>query len=216
MKYKVILWDLDGTLLDTLQDLRDAVAHALIAHALPPRSLTEIRAMVGNGIRKLVERAVPEGTDPAVTDRVFEEFRAYYALHCSDTTAPYAGIRKLLTELRAAGIRSAIVSNKADFATKDLVMKHFGDLVDFATGAREDMPKKPAPDMIAYALAEMHASPAEAVYIGDSEVDVKTAENASLPGIFVNWGFRDEAELRRAGAQVIVSSPEELRGMLIG
>ena len=216
MKYKVILWDLDGTLLDTLQDLRDAVAHALTTHDLPPRSLTEIRAMVGNGIRKLVERAVPEGTAPAVTDRVFEEFRAYYALHCSDTTVPYAGIRKLLTELRAVGIRSAIVSNKADFATKNLVMKHFGDLVDFATGAREDMPKKPAPDMIAYALAEMHASPAEAVYIGDSEVDVKTAENASLPGIFVNWGFRDEAELRRAGARVIVSSPEELRGILIG
>lgn len=216
MKYKAILWDLDGTLLDTLQDLRDAVAHALTAHDLPPRSLSEIRAMVGNGIRKLVERAVPEGTDPAVTDQVFEEFRAYYALHCSDTTVPYAGIRELLTELQGAGIRSAIVSNKADFATKDLARKHFGDLVDFAMGAREDMPKKPAPDMIAYALAELHVSPAEAVYIGDSEVDVKTAENAALPGIFVNWGFRDEAELRVAGARVIVSSPEELRGMLIG
>ena len=216
MKYKAILWDLDGTLLNTLQDLRDAVAHALTAHDLPPRSLSEIRAMVGNGIRNLVERAVPAGTDAAVTDRVFEEFRAYYALHCSDTTAPYAGIRNLLTELQGAGIRSAIVSNKADFATKDLARKHFGDLVDFAMGAREDIPKKPAPDMIAYALAEMHVSPAEAVYIGDSEVDVKTAENASLPGIFVNWGFRDEAELREAGARVIVSSPEELRGILMG
>ena len=216
MKYKAILWDLDGTLLYTLTDLRDAVVHALTVYGLPPRSLTEVRAMVGNGIRNLIERAVPAGTDPAVTDAVFEEFRAYYGVHCRDTTAPYEGIPELLAELSRAGILSAIVSNKADFATRDLAEYHFGNLVSLAVGAREDMPKKPAPDMIFYALRELGVSPAEAVYIGDSEVDVETAAGAGLYGIAVNWGFRDEAELRKAGARVIVSSPEELRGILMG
>jgi phosphoglycolate phosphatase len=150
-----------------------------------------------------------------VTDRVFEEFRTYYALHCSDTTAPYAGIRKLLTELQGAGIRSAIVSNKADFATKDLARKHFGDLVDFAMGAREDIPKKPAPDMIACALAEMHVSPAEAVYIGDSEVDVETAENAGTDVVCVTWGFRDKDFLVASGAKKFVDSASELLSLLI-
>ena len=216
MKYKAILWDLDGTLLYTLQDLRDAVAHALTAYNLPERSLTEVRAMVGNGIRNLIERAVPAGTDPAVTEAVFAEFRTYYAKHCSDTTAPYEGIPELLAELSQAGIRSAIVSNKADFATRDLAVRHFGDLVALAVGAREDMPKKPAPDMIFYTLSELGVSPKEAVYIGDSEVDVQTAKNASLAGIFVNWGFRDEAELVAAGAERIVSSPSGLREILLG
>lgn len=210
MGYKAIIWDLDGTLLDTLQDLADAVNHSLEAYSLPVRTKEEIRAIVGRGIRHLVENAVPTGTDPATTDAVFGEFCTYYAAHSADATAPYAGIPAMLEKVSRAGVKMAIVSNKADFAVQDLVMRYFGEEITLAVGAREDIPKKPAPDMVEYALARLGVTKAEAAYVGDSEVDVLTARNTGMDCLAVDWGFRSRETLREAGAERIFSTPQEL------
>lgn len=216
MKYKAIIWDLDGTLLDTLQDLSDAVNHSLEKYGLPVRTKEEIRAIVGRGIRHLVENAVPAGTDPATTDTVFGEFCTYYAAHSADTTAPYAGIPAMLAALSRAGIKMAIVSNKADFAVADLAKQYFGEEITLAVGAREDMPKKPAPDMVEYALSRLGVSKSEAAYVGDSEVDVQTARNTGMDCLAVCWGFRSPETLRDAGAERIFSTPEELMETVLG
>lgn len=216
MKYKAVIWDLDGTLLDTLQDLASAVNHSLEAFGLPLRSVEEVRTFVGNGIRKLIDRAVPAGTDPATADGVFGEFRTYYAAHCSDTTAPYEGIPGLLADLARAGVKMAIVSNKADFAVQDLTRHYFGDKIAVAVGAREDMPKKPAPDMVEYALTALGITKGEAVYVGDSEVDVITARNTGMDCLSVAWGFRSEEILRAAGATTILRTPQELKKAVLG
>ena len=198
MGYKAIIWDLDGTLLDTLQDLADAVNHSLEAYSLPVKTKEEIRAIVGRGIRHLVENAVPTGTDPATTDAVFGEFCTYYAAHSADTTAPYAGIPAMLEKLSRAGVKMAIVSNKADFAVQDLVMRYFGEEITLAVGAREDMPKKPAPDMLYQGMQAIGVE--TCIYVGDSEVDVQTAHNAGMQCLSVLWGFRDKDQLEKAGA----------------
>ena len=216
MGYKAIIWDLDGTLLDTLQDLADAVNHSLEAYGLPVRTKEEIRAIVGRGIRHLVENAVPTGTDPATTDAVFGEFCTYYAAHSADATAPYAGIPAMLGKLSRAGVKMAIVSNKADFAVQDLVMRYFGEEITLAVGAREDIPKKPAPDMVEYALARLGVTKAEAAYVGDSEVDVLTARNTGMDCLAVDWGFRSRETLREAGAERIFSTPQELMETILG
>ena len=216
MGYKAIIWDLDGTLLDTLQDLADAVNHSLEAYGLPVRTKKEIRAIVGRGIRHLVENAVPTGTDLATTDAVFGEFCTYYAAHSADATAPYAGIPAMLEKVSRAGVKMAIVSNKADFAVQDLVMRYFGEEITLAVGAREDMPKKPAPDMVEYALARLGVTKAEAAYVGDSEVDVLTARNTGMDCLAVDWGFRSRETLREAGAERIFSTPQELMEAILG
>jgi phosphoglycolate phosphatase len=216
MGYKAIIWDLDGTLLDTLQDLADAVNHSLEAYGFPVRTKEEVRAIVGRGIRHLVENAVPTGTDPATTDAVFGEFCTYYAAHSADATAPYAGIPAMLEKLSRAGVKMAIVSNKADFAVQDLVMRYFGEEITLAVGAREDIPKKPAPDMVEYALARLGVTKAEAAYVGDSEVDVLTARNTGMDCLAVDWGFRSRETLREAGAKRIFSTPQELMEAILG
>ena len=211
-----ILFDLDGTLLDTLQDLAGAINHSLEAYSLPVKTKEEIRAIVGRGIRHLVENAVPAGTDPATTDAVFGEFCTYYAAHSADATAPYAGIPAMLGKLSRAGVKMAIVSNKADFAVQDLVMRYFGEEITLAVGAREDIPKKPAPDMVEYALARLGVTKAEAAYVGDSEVDVLTARNTGMDCLAVDWGFRSRETLREAGAERIFSTPQELMEAILG
>ena len=216
MGYKAIIWDLDGTLLDTLQDLAGAVNHSLETYGLPVRTKEEIRAIVGRGIRHLVENAVPTGTDPATTDAVFGEFCTYYAAHSADATAPYAGVPAMLEKLSRAGVKMAIVSNKADFAVQDLVMRYFGEEITLAVGAREDIPKKPAPDMVEYALARLGVTKAEAAYVGDSEVDVLTARNTGMDCLAVDWGFRSRETLREAGAERIFSTPQELMEAILG
>lgn len=216
MRYKAVIWDLDGTLLDTLQDLTDAVNHSLKTYSLASRTLEEVRAFVGNGIRILIERAVPAGTDPDTVEAVFEEFRTYYAVHCNDKTAPYAGIPELLADFARAGVKMAIVSNKADFAVQDLARQYFGDVVPVAVGAREDMPKKPAPDMVEYALTQLGVAKADAVYVGDSEVDVITAKNTGMDCLSVSWGFRSVETLQDAGATRIIHTPQELKKATIG
>ena len=216
MQKQLVIFDLDGTLLDTLDDLADAVNWALKQEQLPRRTREEVRAFVGNGIRNLIERAVPAGTEAAQTDRVFAGFKARYAGHCADKTRPYPGILELLARLRAEGIRTAVVSNKADFAVQTLCRDYFPGLVDCAVGERAGIPKKPAPDSVHEVLRALKISREQAVYVGDSEVDVVTARNAGMDGILVLWGFRDRQTLERAGAKTFAATAEELCAALIG
>lgn len=216
MRKQLVIFDLDGTLLDTLDDLADAVNWALEQEQLPRRTREEVRAFVGNGIRNLIERAVPAGTEAAQTDRVFAGFKARYAGHCADKTRPYPGILELLARLRAEGIRTAVVSNKADFAVQTLCRDYFPGLVDCAVGERAGIPKKPAPDSVQEVLRALEIPREQAVYVGDSEVDVVTARNAGMDGILVLWGFRDRQTLERAGAKTFAATAEELCAALIG
>jgi len=212
MRYTLAIFDLDGTVLDTLDDLASAVNVALTRADLPARTRDEVRTFVGNGIRSLVERAVPTGTDPAKTDTVFADFKEYYGAHCAECTAPYEGVIELLKALRAAGCRTAVLSNKADFAVQALCHRYFDGLLDAVAGERESegIPKKPAPDGVYAICKELNAPLARAVYIGDSEVDVVTAQNAGLDAILVDWGFRTAAQLREAGARTVVSDTAAL------
>ena len=217
MSFKIALFDLDGTVLNTLDDLADAANAVLATNNMPLRTRDEIRRFVGNGIRKLIERAVPSGTDSDAVDKVMTDFKTYYGAHCAEKTAPYAGIPEVLAALRANGVRTAVVSNKADFAVQPLVKQYFGDLFDMALG--EDIqkrPAKPAPDMVRHVLETMGEKAEDAVYIGDSDVDVQTARNAGLACIAVTWGFRDRNCLADAGATLFADTPDELQNLILG
>ncbi len=208
MKYDSVIFDLDGTLLDTLEDLWASVNFALNAFGMPERSIEEVRAFVGNGIGNLIKRAVPEGCSDCLCGEVLDAFKSHYKDHSRDMTRPYEGIIPLLERLKAEGVKTAIVSNKADFAVQALVPVYFDGLIDVAVGELSGVPRKPEPDTVHLAMEKLSAK--RAVYVGDSEVDVKTAKNAGLDGIFVTWGFRSEDVLRGEGAQVIVNTAEEL------
>lgn len=210
MKYQLAVFDLDGTILNTLEDLCDSVNYALAAADFPERTLEEVRNFVGNGIRKLIDRAVPEGTAEKQADKVFAVFKEYYGEHCADRTKPYEGITELLWELKKSGIRLAVLSNKADYAVKILCDKYFSGVFDAAYGAREGIDNKPAPSAVYSLLEELSVDKENAVYIGDSDVDIKTAENAGMDMIIVEWGFRDKRFLLQNGARNLVSSPEEI------
>lgn len=212
LRYDTIIFDLDGTLLDTLDDLMDAVNHALGEMGCPTRSREEVQAFVGNGVAKLMERAVPDGTGPADTARALDHFKSYYALHSKDKTAPYPGIPEALKALRGKGCKLAVVSNKFDAAVKDLARDYFPGLMDLAAGENEagGVPKKPDPTMVLRTMAALGADPDRAVYVGDSDVDLETAKNAGLPCVSVTWGFRDEGFLREHGATILIHHPGEL------
>lgn len=214
MGYQAILWDLDGTLLNTLDDLAGAVNAALRIHGLPPRTREEVRCFVGNGVRMLLRLAVPEGFPDCNIDAVLSDFRTHYAAHCNDATAPYPGVMEALTRLRDQGIPMAVVSNKPDPAVKALCKIHFGGLIPLAIGECEGVRRKPAPDSVQKALTLLGVEAADAVYIGDSEVDIATAQNAGLPSISVSWGFRPEASLRKAGAKHIAPDIAALMELL--
>lgn len=214
MKYKLIIFDLDGTILDTLDDLTSSVNYSLHKNGLPLRSRDEIRSFVGNGIRLLIERSVPENTSEQVIEKVFADFKLHYKLHSNDETKPYDGIEELLKRIRNKGIKTAVVSNKADFAVQDLVKIHFDGLFDFAVGEREGIERKPAPDSVFEAINLSGIPKEEAVYIGDSEVDVFTARNAGTDLIAVSWGFRDKDFLVNNGAVIIADSANELSCIL--
>ena len=198
MKYDSVIFDLDGTLLDTLEDLADSMNYALSAHNMKVRTLDEIRAFVGNGMLNLAKKAVPEGTDEKTVNAVLATFKAHYADHSQDKTKPYDGIIPLLTSLKERGIPTAVVSNKGDYAVQLLMPKYFGDLIDVAIGELEGVARKPEPDTVHLAMKRMGVK--NPVYVGDSEVDVLTAKNAGIDGIFVTWGFRSKNELTEAGA----------------
>ena len=216
--YSTVVFDLDGTLLNTLDDLHLSTNAALAEHGLPARSLEEVRRFVGNGIRLLIHRAVPAGTPAATEEAVYESFRAHYAAHCEDHTGPYPGIPELLARLRAAGVRLAVVSNKGDFAVQELIARQFPGAFDAVLGECEErgIRKKPAPDMVEAALERMGATRAGLVYVGDSEVDVQTAANVGCPCLSCTWGFRGREELLAAGATALVDTPAELERVLLG
>ena len=210
--YSTYIFDLDGTLLDTLADLAASVNFALHTHGLPEHSLDDVRRFVGNGVRKLMERAVPDGTDNPLFEEAFATFRQHYMAHSLDTTRPYEGIPETLAALKARGCHLAVVSNKMMAATQALCTHFFPDTIDVAIGEDEaaGICKKPAPDTVIAALKALGVGKEQAVYVGDSDVDIQTARNAGLPCISVLWGFRDKEFLVQHGADTFVSHPSEL------
>ena len=208
MKYDSVIFDLDGTLLNTLDDLCDSVNFTLRKHNMPERTLSEVRSFVGDGIRNLVCRSAVPNTSEEQIDRMLATFKEHYKDHNSDKTKPYEGIIELLSELKKNGIPTAVVSNKVDIAVKMLVSGYFGSLVDIAIGELEGGKRKPSPDTVFLAMEKLSSK--NPVYIGDSQVDVQTAKNAGIDGIFVTWGFRDESVLKQAGGEHIVHSVKEL------
>lgn len=211
MKYTTYIFDLDGTLLDTLQDLADAVNHALHQYGMAQHSLDKIRTFVGNGVRLLMERSVPDGAENPDFEAVFAAFRQYYMEHSLDNTRPYDGIPEALCELKRQGCRMAVVSNKMMAATKELVA-HFFPEIEVAIGEHEaaGIRKKPAPDTVDEALRQLGVTKEGAVYVGDSDVDLQTACNSGLPCISVLWGFRDRDFLLAHGATTFIRHPREL------
>ena len=209
--YKTFIFDLDGTLLDTLQDLADSVNHALRQYGMPEHSLDDIRRFVGNGVRLLMERAVPEGAQHPLFEEAFASFRQYYMQHSLDTTRPYDGIVETIRELKLRGCRLAVVSNKMMAATQELVAHFFPD-IEVTIGEHEaaGIRKKPAPDTVDEALRQLGVTREGAVYVGDSDVDLLTARNSGLPCISVLWGFRDREFLLAHGATTLIERPEEL------
>lgn len=210
-----IVFDLDGTLLNTLEDLKDSVNFALERQGYPLRNLNEIRSFVGNGIHLLMERAVPENTPAETFEICFKDFCDYYKIHMEDKTAPYDGINDMLTNIKKAGFKTAIVTNKADFAAQDLCKRMFGDNIDFVVGSSDDRPNKPAPDGVFYALEKLNSKIENTVFVGDADTDILTAKNANLPSIGVLWGFRDREVIEEAGAEYIVESVNDLEKLLI-
>ncbi len=207
---KAVVFDLDGTLLDTLDDLSNATNWALLHNRLPERTIDEVRRFVGNGVRRLIERAVPAGTDSALFEQTFADFKAYYVDHCQEHTRPYDGIPEMLQALKARGFRLAIVSNKLQAGVDELYARFFSDTVDVAIGESPEIQRKPAPDMVLEALRQLGITASEAVYVGDSDVDLLTARNSGLPCISVLWGFRDREFLEKHGATFFAAAPADV------
>lgn len=215
MKYELVIFDLDGTILDTLEDLTDSINHALKQFGYPTRALEEVRSFVGDGLLMLTRRALAPETDEDVVQKVLAEQKAYYKEHCADKTKPYEGIPELLGELKATGYKLAVVSNKADYAVQILCEQYFPGIFHMAVGEKENVRKKPAPDSVNAVLEELQVERDHTMYVGDSEVDIKTAENAGLDAILVSWGFRDADFLREQGAKRLVSTVSELKSAFI-
>lgn len=213
-KIDTVIFDMDGTVLDTLQDLADAVNFALGFFGMPERTIDEVRSFVGNGVRRLLELSVPQGFDHPKFEEVLAKFREYYSVHCNDKTKAYDGILPLLRELEKEGYALAIVSNKLDSAVKELNEIYFEGIVKVAIGEVEGIAKKPAPDMVEKALKELGKTKETAVYVGDSDVDLMTAKNAGLPCISVLWGFRQEEFLREQGAVRFAKTPAEILSLI--
>lgn len=215
-RYDTVIFDLDGTLMDTLEDLANAVNEILRRHGYPVRTIQYVRRIVGNGLRQTLTLCLPEGTEQAEIDRLLPEFASYYQAHCQEKTKPYDGIMDMMRELCARGYKLAIVSNKRDAAVKTLNEECFQEYVKVAIGEDESkgILKKPAPDTVYQALRELGSRKEQAVYVGDSEVDKKTADNAGLPCISVDWGFRDREELEKLEPAYLINRPEELLEIL--
>ena len=214
--YKTIVFDLDGTLLDTLDDLTEAVNAALKAYGLPLRSKEEVRSFIGNGIAKLMQRACGIENYPD-QEGLLNAFKQYYAVHCADNTKAYDGVLAMLRTLREKGIKTAVLSNKADFAVKQLAKTYFDGLLCEAAGENEaaGIRKKPAPDALFSIMQNLGVSAEETLYVGDSEVDIQTANNAGVACVSVAWGFKDEDFLLRHGATKIARSAQELLALCL-
>ena len=212
MRYQTYVFDLDGTLLDTLGDLAASTNYALRTHGMSEHSLDDVRRFVGNGVRVLMERAVPQGAENPQFEAAFQTFREHYMQHSLDTTKPYDGILETLEALKAEGCRLAVVSNKMMAATQELCRHFFRDTIEVAIGEHEaqGIRKKPAPDTVNEAFRQLGVGKERAVYVGDSDVDILTARNSGLPCISVLWGFRDRDFLIQHGAETFISAPSEL------
>lgn len=219
MKYSLVIFDMDGTILNTLDDMTDSCNVILKKHGMPLHTVEEIRFMVGNGIPKLIERAIPNGKNNSEFDAVLKEFLEYYEEHCAIKTAPYAGIPECIKNLREAGIKIAVNTNKIEPAAIALCDDYFPGLFDIISGSRAGMPPKPAPDGIYEILKRAgmdgKSENQKAVFIGDSDVDMQTGINAGLDVIGVDWGFRGKEFLREHGAEVVVMNAAELADYII-
>lgn len=214
MKINTIVFDLDGTLLNTLEDLTDSVNYALKACGYPLRTIDEVRRFVGNGVEVLMKLAVPIGTSDEKRQECLSIYRNHYSNHLQNKTKPYDGILTMLATLKEEGYKLAVVSNKYDSAVKALCNDYYKDFISVAIGESTEVKRKPAPDGVLQALKELNSSKEESIYVGDSEVDVHTAHNAGLPCIGVTWGFRDRSVLVNEGANFIIDKPEELISMV--
>lgn len=210
MRYNTLIFDLDGTLLNTLEDLAASVNYAMRQNGFPERSMDEVRRFVGNGVRVLIRRAAPDGISDAQYKAAYDAFEKHYAQHNRDCTAPYSGITELLKALKERGYKLAIVSNKIDFAVKDLQKEFFSGIIDVAVGDTPDTQNKPAPDMVYKAMRELGAEKESCVYVGDTDVDLETAKNSGMECISVSWGFRSRAELEGYGAAMIADTAEDI------
>ena len=215
MAYRLAVFDMDGTILNTIDDLTDATNHALKACGYPTHTVDEVRFFVGNGIAKLIERATPQGTSEEERAKVRAAFMDYYSVHSADKTGPYDGIGELLQRLRAAGVKTAVVSNKPDVAVRDLVVKYFDGLFDAAVGDMVGQRTKPAPDMCMKVFDKLGIGPEDAVYIGDSDTDIQTARNAGTDEILVSWGFRGRAFLEEHDAKCICDTTDEVYDIIV-
>ena len=213
--YKAVIFDLDGTLLDTLGDLHAAVNHALRAFSFPERSIDEVRRFIGNGVVKLMQRSTPENTDEKTDKECLDVFREYYLIHMRDMTAPYEGVVELIEKLREKGIKTAVVSNKLHQAVYELCQDYFPGLIDEAIGVSVESERKPSPVNVYKAMEKLGVSADECIYIGDSEVDVQTSHNAGVKCVGVTWGFRDREELVEAGAEMIADNCNEIFHIII-
>jgi len=210
MKYKAVLFDMDGTVLNTLGDLAAAVNHTLREFSMPERSIAEVAAALGNGAAYLIAHTVPDGTPKELTDKVLAAYAPYYDAHCDILTGPYDGIVPLMQKLRERGVKLAVISNKQDTAVKPLAEKYFPGLLEIAVGESAEVRRKPNPDAVLAALCHIGVEREEAIYVGDTEVDLQTARNAGMECASVDWGFRTREQLLGFGAARIVSSAEEL------
>jgi len=215
MSCKLLIFDMDGTILDSIGDLHTSVNHTLRKFGMPERTLQEVTAFVGNGSAKLIAHAVPSDTNTELYEKVLADYSDYYQIHCNDTTKPYDGILDLLKNARDKGLQLAVVSNKPDEAVKKLAEQYFAGFFQEVFGSRDDMEKKPAPDTVNAIMARLGVMPEETLYIGDSEVDVKTAKNANLACLAVLWGFRSKEQLIEAGATTFFETVSALNDYIL-
>ncbi len=216
MRYKAVLFDMDGTVLDTLDDLADSVNRSLREFGLPEVSRFQVGQSLGNGAKYLIRHCLPEGSDEALCEQVLAFYKPWYDAHCRIKTKPYDGILQLMETLRADGVSQAIISNKPDSAVQELAEAFFPGLMDVVIGESPAVKRKPSPDTVLAAASQMGLMASDCVYIGDTEVDLETARNAGMDCIPVSWGFRTEEQLCAAGAEEIIRSPEELKKKLLG
>lgn len=207
---KAILFDMDGTLLNTLEDLYYSTNAALAAYGFPKRTIEEVRQFVGNGLRNLMRQAVPDGEENSYFEDCMKTFKEHYGVHLDDHTGPYPGILKMLQILAEKGYVMGVVSNKPDFAVKDLAKRYFGEHILVAIGESEKVRRKPAPDTVEQAARALGVSMEDCIYVGDSEVDLETAKNCKIPCVSVSWGFRERELLEKLGAKEIADTTEEL------
>ena len=214
--YSYVIFDLDGTLLNTIDDLADTGNHVCALHGWPAHSVEEYKHMVGNGIPKLVERFAPAGTDRAALDRAFDEFMAWYGIHKEDKTAPYPGMHQLALDLKEVGVSAAVLSNKADEMAGPVVEHYYPGVFPVVQGALSGLPTKPDPTLLHKLMERMGADPKRTLFVGDSSVDIRTAKNGGLDSCGVLWGFRSRQELEAEGADYLAETPQELWRLVMG